>query len=261
MKTTYLSKTKFRRRASPLPLITVSVVAVLIILTGLFSQSFFSIMTFLTGATSNGGQTASTFSSFFSSQSDLKNEIEKLKEENSLLTVQLSDRDMLLKENADLRAGAFLEEETGRIAAKLISKPPFTPFDVFVINKGESHGIRDGARVMIGETWIGTISKVESATAHITLLSNSQSETAVLVGDKAVPAVLKGKGGGNFGITLPQGSQVANGDFVFSASTSESYFIGKVGHIEDNNDNTLISVLVSFPFSMYDVSYVEIISS
>lgn len=242
-------------------LISVSAVAVLIILTGLFSQSFFSVMTFLTGAASGTGQTANTFSSFFASQAGLKEENSKLQEENSLLKVQLSDRDMLLKENADLKAGVFLKEETGRIAAKLISKPPFTPFDVFVINKGESHGIHEGDRVMIGETWIGSITKVEKETAHLTLLSNSQNETPVLVGEHAVPAVLKGKGGGNFGITLPQGSQVADGDFVFSASTTEALYVGKVGHIEENNDNTLISVLVSFPFSMYDVSYVEIIPS
>ncbi len=261
MKTTYLSKTKYHRHATPWLLIGVSSVAILIILTGLFSQSFYNLMTFMTGASTNTGQTANTFSSFFSSQSELKKELIRLEEENTLLKVNLSDRDMLLKENADLKAGSFVKEETGRIVARLISKPPFTPFDVFVINKGESHGVSEGNRVMIGEVWIGTITKVESSVSRITLLSNSSNETPVLVGEKAVPALLKGKGGGNFGITLPQGSPVSQNDFVYSASTSESYYVGKVGHIEDNNDNTLISALVSFPFSMYDVSYVEIISS
>jgi len=261
MKTTYLSKTKYHRRTTPWLFIGVSSVAVLVILTGLFSHSFYNLMTFMTGASTSTGQTASTFSSFFSSQSGLKEEMSRLQEENTLLKVNLSDRDMLLNENADLKAGVFVKEETGRTVARLISKPPFTPFDIFVINKGEAHGIQEGNRVMIGEVWIGTITKVEKSISHITLLSSSKNDTPVLVGEGSVPAILKGKGGGNFGITLPQGSQISQDDFVYSASTSESYYIGKVGHIEDNNDNTLISALVSFPFSMYDVSYVEIISS
>ena len=262
MKTTYRSKNNKHKKKTFLTLAVVVVALIIIFFTGLLSKTFYKGMVFLSFGKDSSGQTVSSFIGLFSSKNSLIKQNQDLREKINEMSISSSDRDALVKENGDLKATLHLQQGTqNRIGASVLSKPPFTPFDVVVVNAGEKAGVKIGNRVMVGGTYVGTVISVSDYTSNIQLLSSSSYKTDVFIGDKALPAVLSGKGGGNFEVSLPQGSNIKEQDLVFATLQNEVLYIGKVSHILENSDNTLMTLLIAFPFSLYELSYVEIISS
>ena len=262
MKTTYRSKNNKARKKTLLTVAAVLAGLLLIILTGLISKTFYTSMVFLSFGKTSATNTASNFWSLFASKHTLEIENQNLKSQIQSLGVALSDRNALAKENGDLRASLNLKQDTSHyIQARVLSKPPFAPFDVITIEGGAKAGIKVGQRVMVGTTYIGTVTSASDYTSQITLLSSPANKTDAFIGDNALPATLSGKGAGNFEVSLPQGSEVKEGDLVFATLGTDVLSIGKVASISQNEASTLMTVLIAFPFSLYDLSYVQIISS
>jgi len=236
------------------------VLIVIIFTTSLFSKTFYASMVSLTGARITTGQSITTFFSLFSSNASLKNRNNQLEQELLAKDASLADQEILVKENADLKSMLHFKNETGNILARVMSKPPFTPYDVFVVDIGEESGVVVGNRVMIGQIYIGTVTSVSSDSSLVTLLSTSENVSEAYIGDEALPVTLNGRGGGNFETTLPLGSKIKEGDLVVSYYSRTPYQMGKVSKIIDNEDNTFMTVLITLPFNLYSLSHVEIIS-
>jgi len=217
-------------------------------------------MVSLTGARITTGQSITTFFSLFSSNASLKNRNNQLEQELLAKDASLADQEILVKENADFKSMLHFKNETGNILARVMSKPPFTPYDVFVVDIGEESGVVVGNRVMIGQIYIGTVTSVSSDSSLVTLLSTSENVSEAYIGDEALPVTLNGRGGGNFETTLPLGSKIKEGDLVVSYYSRTPYQMGKVSKIIDNEDNTFMTVLITLPFNLYSLSHVEIIS-
>lgn len=230
----------------------------ILIATGLFSKTFYKSMVVLSQSYDGATQSASSFGSLFASRASLEAENTELRRRLGESELALSDRDIVLKENADLKALQRIEQETGRIAASVIAKPPFAPFDVIVINKGSEQSVKEGDKAFIGQTLVGTVTSVSDATSRVTLLSAPLLKTEAYIGESAIPATLSGKGGGNFEANLPQGSEVKTGDLTYVYHSDESYLIGKVSAVIEEEGSTLVRVLFSFPFNIYSLTYVEI---
>jgi cell shape-determining protein MreC len=238
------------------------VVALLIVLatSGILSRGFYRLMVVLSGSTQGAGLAANSFSSLFSSKASLEKENRELKRELSEMEAALADRDILAKENADLKAAIHFKADTGNISARVMSKPPFTPFDILVVDAGEAQGVSMGDRVMLGQTFLGTVTLVSSNSSQVTLLSSSSQKQDAFIGDEALPVILQGKGGGNYETTLPQGSKVSEGDLVFTYYLQTPLYIGKVSKVISDEDNTLMSILITLPINLYSLTNVEIIS-
>jgi cell shape-determining protein MreC len=235
--------------------------AALIIFTGLFSKTFYGTMVALSGGRDNVGQAASTFASVFKSKASLESQNAELRKLLAEKEVLLSDHDFLAKENADWKASTHFKQDSGRTLVRVLSKPPFTPFDVVVVAAGESDGVKIGDRVMLGEIYLGSVEHVDEDSSRIKLFSSPDADIESYIGDDAVPALLSGKGGGNFETSLPQGSNVSEGDLVVSYHGDSPFMVGKVSKVIDNNDNTFMTILLALPFNLYSLTYVEIISS
>lgn len=240
-------------------IIGMTIFVLAIVFTGLFSKAFYGTMIALTGAGDGAQQTAATFASAFASKAALQKENAALKRAIAERDVMLADRALLAKENADFRAAKQFAVDTGFVSAKVLSKPPFAPFDVLVIDAGISEGVTEGSRVKIGQSYIGTVTEVSDDTSRITLLSSPGSVREAFIGDEALPSLLKGKGGGNFETSLPLGSKVADGDLVFVYAGTEPFQVGKVTKIISDEDNTLMTILLTIPFNIYSLSHVEIV--
>ncbi len=238
-----------------------TILAVFLMLTGLFSKGFYGAMVALSGGSDTVGQGASTFASVFKSKAALEAENDRLQKLVGEKDALLADQGFLEKQNAELRSSVHFEQDTGRILATVLSKPPFTPFDVIVVGSGEDEGVRAGSAVMLGSIYLGTVESVESDSSRIKLLSAPGTDIESYIGDDALPALLKGKGGGNFEATLPQGSKVSEGDLVVSYHGNIPFMIGTVSKTIDNSDNTLMTILLTLPFNLYSLSHVEIIPS
>jgi cell shape-determining protein MreC len=261
MKTIYHSRNSRSRNRKIVGAIVVVVIVAALVVSGLLSRTFYKGMVFLSGSTAGAGQVASSFSGLFSSKIALKKENDILKQKLAENEVALSDRDILIKQNADLNASIHYKVETGNVAARVMSKPPFTPFDVMVVDAGELQGVEVGDRVMIGQTYLGTITLVSTNSSQVTLLSSPFAKNESFIGDDALPVVLNGKGGGNFETSLPQGSNVKEGDLVFTYYLQTPLLIGKVSKVITDEDNTVMKVLMTVPFNLYAISHVEIIST
>jgi cell shape-determining protein MreC len=241
--------------------VTMAVIVTLLVMTGIFSRGFYGMMVALSGSKEGAGQAATSFSSLFSSKAGLEEENTTLKQELAVKDTALADRAILIKENADLKAAVQFKADTRNTSARVLSKPPFTPFDVVVVDAGEAQGIKQGDRVMIGQTYLGTVTLVSANSSQITLLSSASYQQDAFIGEEALPIILHGKGGGNFETSLPQGSPVKEGDLVFTYYLQTPYYIGSVSKLITNEDNTLMSILITLPVNLYSLTYVEIISS
>ena len=254
------SKTnKGRNRIIALAVVIILLVALSV--TGLFSKGFYRTMVFFSGSTAGAGNAASSFFSIFSSKSALEKENDNLKKLLKEYEVKLSDKELLIKENADLKAAQHLSTDTGNVSANLLSKPPFTPFDVVVVDAGTNQGVEKGNAVMIGRIYLGVVSEVFDTFSRVTLLSAPGNSHEAYVGDEALPVILNGKGGGNFETSLPQGSNVKEGDLVITYYNETPYQIGRVSKIIDTEDNTRMTILLGIPFNLYSLNHVEIIPS
>lgn len=261
MKTTYLSRNNKAKKKTYVTIAVVIALLLMLIFTGLLSKTFFRAMQVLSFSHDQTGQAVSSFSGLFKSRVSLQEENHSLKEQIALLENRLADREILIKENSDLRASLHLKEDTGRIQVRVLSKPPFAPFDIITIGQGESQGIKAGDLVMLGELYLGKVSEVFPDSARVTLLSSPGERIESFVGDDSLPATFTGKGGGNFEASLPQGTPISAGDLVFTTINSQVLYIGNVVSIVGNNANTLMNVLLKIPVNLYELSYVEILPS
>lgn len=261
MKTIYHSKNNRLRNRAVLSGILVVVVITIFIVTGIFSRTFYRGMVILSGSTDGAGQVAASFSGLFSSKASLARENADLRLLIAEKEAALADRAILAKENSDLKAAEHFKDATGHTIARILSKPPFTPFDVLVVDAGSSQGIKLGDRVMLGQTFLGTVTLVSSNSSQVTLLSSPTGQENAFVGDASLPIILRGKGGGNFETSLPQGSAVIEGDLVFTYYLQTPLYIGTVSKVVSSEDNTLMNIFITLPVNLYSLSNVEIIPS
>ncbi len=120
----------------------------------------------------------------------------------------------IMEENNELRL--LLQASTSpRILAGVIGRPPFTPYDTVIIDRGTNDGIvEDTAVYHGGGTAIGYVKKVFSGYSLVTLFSSPGVESTVYVFGPNLFTTAYGEGGGVIRISIPQGIAIAKGDVV-----------------------------------------------
>lgn len=120
----------------------------------------------------------------------------------------------VMEENTELRSllGAT---SSPRIAAGVIARPPHTPYDTLILDKGSDAGIVEHAPVYHGGgKAIGYVRSVLPHNALVTLFSSSGVTTSVYVFGSNIFTTAYGEGGGVIRISVPQGITVTRGDMV-----------------------------------------------
>jgi cell shape-determining protein MreC len=187
----------------------------------------------------------------FSSKVVLAEENARLRSEIDAIIVESLSRDTLREENV------LLKEQLGRfigqtvIVARVLSAPGSSPYDTFVIDAGEAHGLSLGMEVYgDGDFVIGEITKVWKESSVVTLYSAPEASVSVSIGTSSIPAIAHGVGGGNFRVTLPKGLPVIPGDLVEMPALSPTY-LGVVGGVARPEGSSLQVVFTSLPFNIY----------
>ena len=135
----------------------------------------------------------------------------------------------LTAENTELRNlnGA---SSSPRIVAGVIARPPHTPYDTIIIDRGSDDGIVLHAPVYRGGTnAIGYIREVFDDSALVVLFSSPGVESTVFVFGPNLFTTAYGEGGGVIRLSIPQGITVEKGDVVILPSLDT----GIVGTIHD----------------------------
>jgi rod shape-determining protein MreC len=130
-----------------------------------------------------------------------RSDAERLQKENEALRQQYVRARLAEQENARLRSllrfrsGPRFPEGFVGVAAEVIYRPPGAYAQAIVIAAGREDGVRIDDPVVTASGLVGTVSRVGSTTARVTLLTDDQSAvSATILGTEAAGVVRRGQG-------------------------------------------------------------------
>lgn len=135
----------------------------------------------------------------------------------------------ITEENAELRA-LLSASSSPRILAGVIARPPYTPYDTFILDKGSADGIVEHAPVFYGTgVALGYVHSVFPHMAFVTLFSSPGVESTVYLFGSRLFTTAYGEGGGVVHLSVPQGIPLTKG----SAVVLPSLDTGVLGVVDD----------------------------
>jgi cell shape-determining protein MreC len=164
-------------------------------------------------------------------RSILEKEIQELKQEIAGQEGLRTTYTYIENENIELRKllGA---STTPSVTAGVIARPPYSPYDTVIIDKGSSDGIVSSSPVYYGSGMaLGYVRVVYKNNAFVTLFSSPNVETTVYVFGPNIFTTAYGEGGGVIRLSIPQGIKINQGDMVVLPSLSRG-ILGKVSSIQ-----------------------------
>ncbi len=198
------------------------------------------------------------FSQSFSSKEKLVMANQKLQNEVTQLQVFKIDRDRLQSENTRLQNVLNRKGNRNLILAGILSKPPLSAYDTFVVDAGTSEGVKNGAKVfMYGNIAIGQVIEVAAHKSKLRLYSSPENNIDVFLGAGQIPIKVTGMGGGNFKAEVPRGVNVPVDTKVYFPGSNND-MLGVVGHIEQKQNDTFQEIYIKSPVDIWSLQYVEI---
>ena len=189
-------------------------------------------------------------SSLISENTALKDEIYNLQLKNIELGNQLS-----AFTQSDLQS--ILTDQSGRVLAKVISKPPYSLFDTLVLDTSTS-SVEVGDTVYIDQNiLVGAITESKGSYAKAVLYSSGTNSTQADVLRTGQTVSLIGEGGGNFLIVLPKDFDIALGDNLVDMEGSQA-IIAQVFSIDTSSQGSFKKVYARIPINIFQVEWVSI---
>ncbi len=168
--------------------------------------------------------------SYIRTRGELVDEIEALKSDIAsrsgmdLTIARLSEENESLQHLLGVTPGETL-------AASVIARPPYLPYDSVLIDRGEMHGVLEGAVVYYAkDAVIGYVSRVFPKSSLVTLFSNPGTRASVFVTGPNIFATAVGEGGGVIRIGIPQGISVLPGSAVLMPVLGGGV-LGEIRHV------------------------------
>jgi len=191
--------------------------------------------------------------SYFKSKNDLQKFNNELISQNQDYKIQLLTMESVKKENEDLKIQLnFINPDAKTVVAKIITRPPFSPYDTFVINSNNQ--IQVNQKVYYKKILIGRVVEAYSKTAVIKLYSSANEKTPVkLLG---IDFEAEGQGNLSFKIKIPKSLVIEKSTPVYSSETNS--VIGLVQNINSDEASAFQDVYFKYPVNINDLDYVEV---
>lgn len=166
----------------------------------------------------------------------------KLLEENNILKSKLeelratySDYELTRDENTKLKALLGREDERFLTLVYILKRPTATPYDVLLIDAGESIGVRQGQKIYSANgSLIGIVSETFKNSAFVDLFTSPSTETVCIIEINETPATCKGRGGGNYEIQVSLETEAPIGTNIFYPGIHRD-LLGQVEEIINDN--------------------------
>lgn len=161
-----------------------------------------------------------TFGKFLTNTTNFLHSTRQLTQENTELKAKLRRTERLLfVANTKLKnlppSITLNSQAKNSITARVLAKPRFLPDDILLLALFSGRETKLGQLVFWGENIIlGEIVQTTSREAKARLYSSGGVKKNVLI-EGEIPAVLEGRGGGNFVIQLPRGLEILVGSRVY----------------------------------------------
>jgi cell shape-determining protein MreC len=190
-------------------------------------------------------------------QATLAAENARLRAELASTSIVLLDRELLRKENAELKLRLGRGTTAQSLLANVLLSPPGVPYDTLMIDVGKQNGVREGDLVAAeGSVYIGKVANAYDTTSRVVLFSSpGQTYQALLRG--SIPISLSGQGGGSIVGEVPAGTEVTVGDEVVLPSISLQY-VARVTSVVEREGESFKSVYLTLPVNPYGLRFVEV---
>jgi len=180
-------------------------------------------------------------------------EFRKAYSEASALSARMN---AVQKENDELKDLLRRSPIGAPLLATVLKKPPFSAYDIFILDVGEKEGVAKGNKVYaLGNIPIGEIAEVMNDTSKVRLYSSSGEKFTVSIGPSNIETTAVGRGGGYFEASLPRDTKIVPGDAVHIPSLTDS-FTATVEAIASDPSEPFSKVLFRQPFNMYEMKWV-----
>ena len=164
-----------------------------------------------------------------SSLIDARSRASRLETENELLRQQVAERQLALRENVRLRkllayrSGPRFPEGYSGLAAAVISRPAGAYAQAIVIAAGRKDGVRPDDPVVTQDGLVGKVSRADSRTSRITLLTDDSSAASALDVETQAFGIVRSGDGPRAPLRLdrvPKEARVRFGDTVVTSGWS-----------------------------------------
>lgn len=170
----------------------------------------------------------------------------------------LLELDILKKENENLKSILNRKPEGEMVLGVVLNRPPVSPYDTLIIDRGSERGLHVGDRVYVdGDILIGEVAEVYPTKAKISLFSTPGKKTSVMFVNSNIQTEATGRGGGNFSASAPFESNVREGDTIVIPNLKTHVF-GIVENISTDKASSFSTILFKIPLNINDIRFVEV---
>jgi rod shape-determining protein MreC len=202
-------------------------------------------------------KSSSNLFGFFTSKSNLISENSALKEEIEVLKLKQLDYNLILKENQELK-NISAEKKSNFILARVLSKPPVSPYDSLVLDIGTSQGIKKGSKVFLSNNVvIGFVTEITENTSLVELFSKGDTKHNFVLERTGASYDISGMGGFNMMVLMPKDADVLWGDtFVYPGENLAT--VGNVYYIDTNSQSSFKGVYIKIPTNVFQTKWVYV---
>jgi len=191
------------------------------------------------------------------SKTDLLKENKNLNNKIQQLELEMRLEDVFKERAVELEKLLSIKSPNS-VVSRVLSKPPYSPYDSFLLDKGSNDGVEPGDLVYSnGNFLIGSIKSVSTNTAKVELFSSPNRTMLVEIGN-SISTEAEGYGGGNFIVKLPRELEIQVDNPVYYPNSNIS-IIGFVRAIESKPKDPFKLVYIKIPFNINEIKWVEII--
>ncbi len=202
-------------------------------------------------------ESGDTIPVFIRSRSELMKQIEELKQRVAAQGGRETTLAYIMKENDELRSLLGVEVSP-RIAASVIARPPYTPYDTVVLDRGSEDGIVLNAPVFQeGGNAFGYVHVVYPHASFVTLFSSPGVETTVYIFESNLFTTAYGEGGGVVRLSIPQGISIEKGAPVALPSL-DGGVLGRIAEIQSIPTEPEQHAYVTFDVPLQSVRLVSV---
>lgn len=175
---------------------------------------------------------SATIPAYIRSRSELLDTIHTLEQKIASQQGVESTLTYVMEENTELRTLMGASTSPSRILAGVIARPPYTPYDTLILDKGSADGIIEHAPVYYGAGHVlGYVHAVFPHLSYVTLFSSPGVESTVYLFGSNLFTTAYGEGGGVVHLSIPQGITLTKGDVVVLPSL-DAGVLGAVDEIQ-----------------------------
>ena len=199
------------------------------------------------------------FGHYMASKRKLASENIKLKRDLERIYLNFAELETLKEENLALKEEFGREKSGKRILAYVLKSPGHSPYDTFILDTGEKHGVKKGDKVYLwgSNAALGYIEEVFFGTSLARLYSSPGEKMEAELISANLIVTLEGRGGGNFEVKLPKNVRVAAGDLVGLPGYGNP-ILGAVGTVDSDITQSLQQAVIRSLVNVQEIDKVFI---